>query len=86
MYAPIPTVSAEKIGNTDVISRKDWGADETLRYRDHPIWVKALEKIATAPPPSEAVLKARERQRNMDTYLRDNFPATFETHEIIRKE
>jgi hypothetical protein len=57
-----------------IISRSEWGADETLRYRDNPLWQKAYEKIEKDVQKSDAALQYEQKIKNIRTYLAENFP------------
>lgn len=50
--------------NTNIISRKKWGADETLRYKDHPKWVKIYEywKKESKKPKTPKQIAHREKE------------------------
>jgi len=58
-----------------IMSRSEWGADETLRYTDSPIWQKTYEKMAKEKdvPKSEASLRYEEKIKRIRTHLATNF-------------
>lgn len=59
-----------------IIKRADWGADETLRYKDNPLWqdVYAKAEANKDKPKSDATLKYEQKVSNIRTYLATNFP------------
>lgn len=62
-----------------IISRKDWWADETLRYLSSPEWKNIIQKNeedALKPlteAQKEAKLKEEQRQKEIGTYFEKNF-------------
>jgi hypothetical protein len=68
----------EKVSADDtpiVISRKDWGADETFRYKDNPTWVAYYAKqAANTTPDSAATIAYNKKIADINTYLKTNFP------------
>lgn len=68
-----------------VVKRSEWGADETLRYKDHPTWKKAYERIETAEKtPSQ--IASETRILNIRSYLRTNFPEDDKVIKTVREE
>ena len=58
-----------------IISRKDWGADETLRYADHPTWQAYFKKqAADTTPKSDATIAYEKKVADINAYLKTNFP------------
>ncbi len=72
----------------NIIKRADWGADETLRYRDNPIWKKAFDAIEADKdkPKSEATLKYEAKIRSIAIHLATDFPDQDKAIETIRSE
>jgi hypothetical protein len=85
---------ADRIPGVNVISRAQWGADETLRYEEWAVWkrIRAAQAIAREKAlkegikPSEATLKVRAKNSAIEEHLRSNFPEEFVRSEVIRKE
>lgn len=71
-----------------IIKRADWGADETLRYRDNPLWKKAFDAIEADKdkPKSEATLKYEAKIRSITMHLATEFPEQDGVIETIRSE
>ncbi len=68
-----------------VISRADWGADESLRYADSEIWKKIFKDQSTITP-SDAALKIIEKNTAIEAKLREKFPEESKINEVVRKE
>lgn len=68
-----------------VVPRSKWWADETLRYKTHPTWIKIFEQNAKIIP-SEASLKAEAKNNQIESHLRKEYPQEFVTNEVIRSE
>ncbi len=72
----------------NIVKRADWGADETLRYKDSPTWVKVFAKLAADKdkPKSDATLKYEARVNNIRAHLAVDFPEQDNPIETIRTE
>lgn len=73
------------VNGISVVSRADWGADETLRYKDHPLWKKYYEKQATTTP-SDATKAQWAKNAAIEAHLEKNFPEESTINEVIRTE
>jgi len=80
----LPRLTAEN----GVISRADWGADETMRYTDSPHWQSkyALYLQYVQSPKTQAQLDALSLEDARVDYLVKNGGATAETTALIRTE
>lgn len=72
----------------NIIKRSDWGADESLRYTDSPLWKTVFEKIEANKdkPKSDATLKYEARNQAIAAHLATNFPEQDTAIETIRTE
>lgn len=71
-----------------MISRAEWGADESLRYADHPEHQKRFERAraAASKPQTPAQIADLQYRKNANAFLRErNDPAT-QTAQLIRTE
>lgn len=60
--------------DSNIISRAQWWADESLRYKDSPFWASYFAKEAqNTTPKSAATLKAEQRINDINNYLSTNF-------------
>lgn len=68
----IPWANAD---DNEIISRKDWWADETLRYKNNPKWVAIYKQMAIdeAKPKTARQLKQAQRIVDIRQYLAQNF-------------
>lgn len=73
------------INGFPVVSRAEWGADETLRYEDHPIWKKYFANQANTTP-SDATKKQLAKNQAIEDYLEKKFPEESEMSEVVRSE
>lgn len=83
--AATPITSAAP-GGLAVVSRAEWGADETLRYEDSPLWIAINEKIAQAGEPSEATKKYREKMARIESHIASKFPDQYAAVETVTSE
>ncbi|MFA6090732.1 MAG: N-acetylmuramoyl-L-alanine amidase [Candidatus Gracilibacteria bacterium] len=78
------------VGSTlpSIIKRADWGADETLHYKDSPTWKKIFEKLEADKdkPKSDATIAYETRVQTINTYLATNFPEQDRAIETTRTE
>lgn len=73
------------ISAVSVVSRADWGADESLKYADHPIWVSIFKRQSMATQ-SEATKKQLEKNAAIESYLQTKYPEESKINEVIRTE
>lgn len=59
----------------EVVSRKDWWADETLRYTNNPKWIAIFKKQEeeSKKPKTARELKQEKKIRDIRSYLAQNF-------------
>lgn len=76
------------VNDIKIISRTEWWADESLRYRDTKVWQDYLDKLNSTPakPETEAQKKAREKSKSIDNYLVTNYAENYQTSEVIKYE
>ena len=81
-------VTANDASSIPIIKRVDWGADETLRYGDNPIWKNIYAKIEANKdkPKSDATLKYEAKIQSIRTHLATLFPEQDKAIETIRNE
>jgi hypothetical protein len=78
-------VNADDTSN--IISRKDWGADESYRYKDTQAWQDIFAKqAADTTPKSVATLAYEQKVNNIRNYLALNFAAQDTPVETITQE
>ena len=70
--------------NPNIISRADWGTDETLRYADNPRWKTIFAKLEAEKdkPKSDATLAYEAKNQTIASHLATLFP---EQDRIIEK-
>jgi hypothetical protein len=75
-------------GGDRVIHRADWGADESWRYEDSPVWKAALEKLAAAAEKPETAEAAAYRQKvaTIENHLKTGFAEQYASVETVREE
>lgn len=66
------------------LSRADWGADESWRYTEHPIYQSIIAKQQSAAPTPET--EAQRRVRVGNQYVLNTFPTFFKIDSIIREQ
>lgn len=88
VLAPEVASAASDSGSLHIVSRAEWGADETLRYKDNPSWQVVYANIAknAGKPQSDAQIAATERIKNIRTYLATNFSEQDTPVETITQE
>lgn len=70
-----------------LITRKEWGADETLRYADHPTWQAYFTKqAADTTPKSDATIAYEKKIADIKNLLTSTFPDKEVPIETITKE
>ncbi len=89
--ARVHAVDSARLPGLDIITRAEWGADESLRYEENPLWVKFRAKQAanassTGVTVSNATLKIRAKNSAIEARLRSTYPEEYERAEVIRKE
>lgn len=74
--------------NINIIKRADWGADETLRYRNHSRWQTIFTKLEAEKdkPKSEATLTYEAKNLAIATHLATDFPEQDQAIERIKEE
>ena len=74
--------------NNIIISRASWGADETLRYTNHPLQKAKYEKKLTNAkyPKTEAELKNLQFSRDSLNFIKNSLGSDFETMSLTRYE
>lgn len=80
----MPTLSAE----TNVISRASWGADESIRYTDHPRQIVQYQKSLAyfARPKTDAELKSIKQSEDINNFINTQNAGLFTTKSLIRTE
>lgn len=75
-------------GGLSVVSRADWGADESMRYRDSSVWKAYFEKLAKEGEGEiTAETKAyREKMARIEAHIANAFPGQYEPVETIAQE
>ncbi|EKE28058.1 MAG: Csp protein [uncultured bacterium (gcode 4)] len=74
--------------NNEIISRADWWADETLRYKDYPKWVAIYKQaeLNDSKPKTEYQIKQDKRISDIRSYLSLNFPLEDNAVSTIRND
>lgn len=74
--------------DTLIVSRKDWGADESLRYKDSKYWKPYYEKLKLKPivAPSEEKLTYDASYTLKRDYLEAHYSMTEKAVTVLRKE
>lgn len=72
----------------NIISRSEWGADETIRYTDNPRQIKAYQSTLDyyARPKTDAELKAIKQAEDIDNLINTENAGLFVTKSLIRTE
>lgn len=80
----MPTTEAD----VNVISRREWGADETIRYTDHPRQIEAYQKNLEylARPKTDAELKSIRHTEEINNFINKENAGLFTTKSLIRTE
>ena len=84
-------LESTRLPGIDIVTRAQWGADESLRYEENPLWIKfrakqALSASGSGGVVSEAALKYRAKNTLIENHLRSTFPEEFERSEVVRKQ
>ncbi len=74
--------------NLNIISRSEWWADESLRYKDSKVWQDYYKKLESEAKKEETKTQkaAREKRETIDNFLTTNYPDDFTASEVIREE
>ncbi|EKE26629.1 MAG: N-acetylmuramoyl-L-alanine amidase, partial [uncultured bacterium (gcode 4)] len=73
--------------DTNIVSRKEWWADETLRYKDNTFWVNYYKKqTENQTPKTPAQIKAEQKIIDIRKHLATNFPEQDNPVEKITQE
>ena len=78
----------ETIADPMVISRAQWGADETLRYANHPkqLAIKHANLVQASKPKTEKQKKAAQKLADINKFVGEKLANQFTTTEMIRTE
>ena len=78
----------ETIADPMVISRAQWGADETLRYANHPkqLAIKHAQLVQASKPKTEKQKKAAQKLADINKFVGEKLANQFTTTEMIRTE
>ncbi|MCK9272608.1 N-acetylmuramoyl-L-alanine amidase [Candidatus Gracilibacteria bacterium] len=81
-------IASTNAANTNIVSRAEWGADETLRYENNPIWIKIYEnnRLASLKPKTTRQIQQEEKTKNIRAYLASNFPEQDTPVKTIKEE
>lgn len=81
-------IASTNATETNIVSRAQWWADETLRYENNPIWVKIYEKqrLEVLKPKTARQIKQEEKVKNIRAYLATNFPEQDTPVKTIKEE
>jgi hypothetical protein len=87
-YIVPATKASQNNFQSNIIKRAEWGADETLRYKDSQRWKTVLAKIEDDKdkPKSDATIKYEARVQDIRSHLAINFPEQDKTIETIKTE
>ena len=71
-----------------VISRAQWGADETLRYANHPkqLAIKHAQLVQASKPKTEKQKQAAQKLADINKFVGQKLAGEFTTTEMIRTE
>ncbi|MDD2486820.1 MAG: N-acetylmuramoyl-L-alanine amidase [Candidatus Gracilibacteria bacterium] len=73
--------------DSNIVTRSEWGADESLRYEDNPFWVSYFQKQSqNTTPKTPYQIKAEQRIIDINNYLSVNFPEQNSPVDMIRQE
>lgn len=87
-YEPIRTQVANAENNINIMSRKDWWANEEYRYEDSAAWKKILaaQEANKDKPKSTATIAYEKKVSDINNYLATNFPQKEVPVETIKNE
>lgn len=85
--AAAPTASAA-VGGLNVVSRADWGADESLRYKDSATWKSYYDKLESQGEGEvSAETKAyREKMARIEAHIANGFQDQYLSVETVKSE
>ena len=75
-------------GGVLVVPRAEWGADESLRYEDSPVWkkIRSDQEKHKNDPVSETAKKYQKKLAAIEDHLRSDFSEEFRVTERIDEE
>ncbi len=82
-FAPLETTA-----DPMVISRAQWGADETLRYANHPkqLAIKHAQLVQASKPKTDKQKQAAQKLADINKFVGQKLAGEFTTTEMIRTE
>nr|MDD3720260.1 N-acetylmuramoyl-L-alanine amidase [Candidatus Gracilibacteria bacterium] len=71
-----------------IITRSEWGADETWRYADSDVWKNYFDRIynESEKEDTEAELKQKQRTKDINNYLSTNYKDDNTLSEVIKEQ